>query len=87
MIQKKGNLNKTGTSYEDFYFDYYTFLFLVEIRRGTRQVQGPSRVAFMTFDKPPTKRLRQHFMIDQYSEAPYLAHVWHYKDDFRRFVF
>ena len=24
-IQKKGNLNKTGTAYEDFYFDYYTF--------------------------------------------------------------
>ena len=21
-IQKKGNLNQTGTSYEDFYFDY-----------------------------------------------------------------
>ena len=60
-IQKKGNLNKTGTSFEDFYFDYDTFLFLVEIRRG------PLRVAFMTADRPSTKQLRQHFMIDQCS--------------------
>ena len=57
-IQKKGNLNKTGTSYEDFYFDYCAFLFLVEIRRGTRQRQGPLRVAFMTLDRPPTTQLR-----------------------------
>ena len=40
-------------------------MFVVEIRRGIRQRQGPLRVTFMTPDRPPTKQRRQNFMIDQ----------------------